>query len=196
MTTSARAVTMGNASGPLKERGHDLYETPAVAVEALLRAETLPHHIWEPCCGNGALVDVLRAHGHEVTATDLLRDRIDFLMEWRAPSGADAIVSNPPYTLAAQFVRHGLVLVPKVVMLVRLNFYEAQTRADIFDDGSGLARIHVFANRLPRMHRAGWTGPHASPSMVLAWFVWQRGYARKTEIDRIWWRRDAEKDTL
>ena len=156
MTTSARAVTMGNASGPLKERGHDLYETPAVAVEALLRAETLPHHIWEPCCGNGALVDVLRAHGHEVTATDLLRDRIDFLMEWRAPSGADAIVSNPPYTLAAQFVRHGLVLVPKVVMLVRLNFYEAQTRADIFD--TFLVKLNASGSALVYSTYLGGTG--------------------------------------
>jgi hypothetical protein len=28
------------------ERGHDLYETPAVAVEALLRVEQLPYRIW------------------------------------------------------------------------------------------------------------------------------------------------------
>jgi hypothetical protein len=32
---------------PLAERGHDLYETPDVAVEALLRVERLPHRIWE-----------------------------------------------------------------------------------------------------------------------------------------------------
>jgi hypothetical protein len=29
---------------PLSDRGQDLYETPAVAVEALLRVEQLPHH--------------------------------------------------------------------------------------------------------------------------------------------------------
>src|SRR5689334_24083628 len=33
---------------PLNERGDDLYETPDVAVHALMRAEKLPHHIWEP----------------------------------------------------------------------------------------------------------------------------------------------------
>src|SRR5262249_58723087 len=55
----------------LAERGLDLYETPAVAVEALLRAERLPRQIWKPACGRGAIVSVLRAHGHEVVASDI-----------------------------------------------------------------------------------------------------------------------------
>jgi hypothetical protein len=45
---------------PLKERGQDLYETPACAVEALLRVEKLPHWIWEPAAGRGAIARVLR----------------------------------------------------------------------------------------------------------------------------------------
>jgi hypothetical protein len=138
---------------------------------------------------------VLRSAGHVVAATDLDGDHVDFLMELSAPAGAEAIVTNPPYTLAAEFVRHGLTLVPKVVMLLRLNFYAAQCRADITEQGSGLARIHVFANRLPRMHREGWAGKRTSASMELAWFVWERGYAGPTTIDRIWWRdeQDSQK---
>src|SRR5262245_44745737 len=54
------------------ERGFDLYETPVVATEALLRAEKLPRKLWEPCCGRGAIVNVLRSAGHEVVATDLV----------------------------------------------------------------------------------------------------------------------------
>ena len=53
------------------ERGLDLYETPDVAVEALLRVENLPRRIWEPACGRGAIVNVLRSHGHEVVASDI-----------------------------------------------------------------------------------------------------------------------------
>ena len=45
----------------LSERKDDLYETPVVAVEALLRVETLPHRLWDPACGPGNIVDVLRA---------------------------------------------------------------------------------------------------------------------------------------
>jgi len=56
---------------PHAERGLDLYETPSVAVEALLRVERLPHHIWEPACGRGAIVNVLRSATHDVTASDI-----------------------------------------------------------------------------------------------------------------------------
>ena len=48
---------------PLSVRGDDLYETPAVAVDALLRVEQLPHWLWEPAAGRGAIVNVLRAAG-------------------------------------------------------------------------------------------------------------------------------------
>src|SRR5262249_15831089 len=57
---------------PPAARGHDLYETPACAVEALLEVEHLPHKIWEPCAGRGAIVDVLRERGHFVVASDLV----------------------------------------------------------------------------------------------------------------------------
>jgi hypothetical protein len=37
------------------ERGADLYETPLIAVEALLAVENLSHWVWEPCAGRGAI---------------------------------------------------------------------------------------------------------------------------------------------
>ena len=102
---SARTASMGNARAELSDRGDDVYETPPAAVQALVRVESLPRHIWEPCCGSGRISDTLRAHGYRVTASDLVGDRIDFLMEWLAPEGVGAIVTNPPYKLAADFVR-------------------------------------------------------------------------------------------
>jgi hypothetical protein len=56
----------------LSERGADLYGTPPVAVEALLRVERIPHKVWEPAAGRGAIVEVLRAAGHAVTTSDLI----------------------------------------------------------------------------------------------------------------------------
>lgn len=177
---------MGNARGALRDRGHDVYEMPAVAVEALLRVESLPHHVWEPACGpSQRIAEVLRAHDHQVTASDLTTDRIDFSMERRAPEGAGAIVTNPPYKLAADFVRHGLELVPLVIMLLRINFLEAQRRRDLIEGGK-LARVHLFADRLPRMHREGWTGNRTSGSTAFAWFIWGRDHAGPIALDRIW----------
>jgi hypothetical protein len=170
------------------ERGNDLYETPACAVEALLRVEKLRRFVWEPACGPGSIVQVLRRHGHEVFASDVIDYGWghcvgDFLYAGFG-SGEEAIVTNPPYQLAEKFVRKALELSPLVIMLLRLAFLESRRRTDILEH-SGLARVHVFRKRLPMMHRHNWTGPRASSAMPFAWFVWERGYAGPTTIDRI-----------
>jgi len=178
---------------PLSERGDDLYETPAVAVEALLRHVELPQRLWEPACGNGRIVDVLRAHGHEVIGSDLIDygrpdffSRRDFLMERKAPDGCEAIVTNPPYKLVEQFVQHALELSPLVVMLLRLAFYESDRRTHILEN-CGLKRILVFRKRLPMMHRAGWEGHKANSGMAFCWMLWDRNYVGATTAERISW---------
>jgi hypothetical protein len=194
MTPPRRTVTRGNAAGRLKDRGDDVYETPPSPVEALLRVETLPSHLWEPCWPSdapGGIAAVLRAHGHQVTASDLRGDRIDFLMEWRAPEGVEGIVTNPPFKLAAEFVRHGLVLVPYVAMLLQVTFLEGERRIDIIDGGK-LARVHVFIDRLPKMHREGWQGPRLEKEGApFAWIIWRADHVGPTLLDRIWCRPPA-----
>lgn len=190
---SFRNATTGTGRAPLSERGDDLYETPPEATRALLRVEKLPHFIWEPAAGRGAIVKVLRAAGHQVLASDLVDygepshfSRRDFLMELKAPEHTEAIVTNPPFKLGGKFVAHGLELVPKVFMLLRLAFLEGTGRTPIMDHGQ-LARVHVFKNRLPRMHRNGWEGKQASSSIAFAWFVWDRDHSGPTELHRISW---------
>jgi hypothetical protein len=43
-------LATGSVRAPFSERGNDLYETPACAVESLLRVESIPDIIWEPAC--------------------------------------------------------------------------------------------------------------------------------------------------
>jgi hypothetical protein len=180
----------------LSERREDLYETPDVAIEALLRVEKLPHHIWEPACGRGRIVNILRAHGHTVWATDLndhgcpdSENRIDFLMEHQRRFDVECILTNPPFKLAEQFVEHALYHSPRVIMLLRLAFYESARRSHILER-SGLARIHVFRKRLPMMHRDGWEGKKANSGMAFAWFCWDRSHMGPTMIHRISWETD------
>lgn len=177
----------------LSLRGHDLYETPAVAVEALLRAEILPSRLWEPCAGRGRIVRVLRDAGHEVIASDLIDygdpthfHGRDFLLERKIPNGCEAIVTNPPYRLGEEFVKHALDLCPRVIMLLRLAFYESERRSYILEN-RGLARVHAFRKRLPMMHRDGWEGRKSNSGMAFAWFVWDRGHSGPTELHRISW---------
>jgi hypothetical protein len=179
---------------PLAERGPDNYSTPPQAVCALLRIETLPRKIWEPACGSGNIVDVLRGAGHDVCATDLYdwgcsdsRAGVDFLDEITAPLGITTIVTNPPFKRAEQFVAHALELCPRVIMLLRLAFLESERRAPLLDCGL-LARVHAFRNRLPMLHRHGWTGPCASSAIPFAWFVFDRNHHGPTTLDRLSWR--------
>jgi len=146
---------------------------------------------------------VLRDHGHTVVASDIfdygkLDFVADFLKQERMPPGCDCILTNPPYQFAEAFVAHALRLAPPlVIMLVRLAFLESERRSHILDNAgriynAGHARIHAFKNRLPMMHRDGWSGPKASSAIAFCWLAWERGYTGPTIFDRIRWTPEPE----
>jgi hypothetical protein len=179
------------------DRQRDLYETPPCAVEALLRVERLPHRIWEPAAGRGAIANVLRDRGHAVIASDIhdygfpLHFAGDFLGQRKAPAGTECILTNPPYRIASEFAGHALDLVPRVYLLLRLAFLESVRRTEVLEH-RGLARVHVFRNRLPFMHRDGWTGARASSAIPFIWCCWDRNHRGSATFHRISWERGHE----
>ncbi len=187
-------MSTGNRVHAISERGNDLYETPDVAVRALLKVEKISSVVWEPCCGPGAIVRVLRSSGRSVVASDLVDygcddsdSRVDFLMEQKAPDGVTTIVTNPPFKLAEEFVGHALSLVPEVFMLMRVAFLEG-LRWEAKEFRRHLSRVHVFAPRLPMMHRHGWAGPiNSNSGMAFAWFSFQRDWSQKGGSPVISW---------
>jgi hypothetical protein len=185
-----------------EDRGLDFYQTPPEATRALLKHERLPHGIWEPHCGLGAIAEILLDAGHAVCATDV-EDRGYthqsatgcFLKSKRVPPGVEGIVMNPPYAHAAIHVQHALTICPYVVALLRLQFLEAGNdktdagRARLFClDRGHLARVLVFRERLPMMHRDGWDGPRASNTVAFAWFIFDGDHNGQTTISRISWK--------
>jgi hypothetical protein len=189
---TARGINKACQTGqyPHAERGLDMYETPPIAVEALLHPETLPLTVWEPAAGRGAIVSALRDRGHTVIASDIFNygfplDFVaDFLTTLLPPKGCGAIVTNPPYQIATEFIRHALDLVPRVYLLLRLAFLESIRRTEILEQ-RGLARVLVFRRRLPRMHRDSWDGPRASSAIPFAWVCWRRDHRGPAIVDRI-----------
>ncbi len=179
-------------------KGHEafLHETPPEAVHALLASEVLPLEIWEPAAGRGAIVDILRETGRTVYADDLIDYGVpwqisgrNFLMAATVPDPrCDCIVTNPPFNLAADFVRIGLKLCPKVILLLRLVFLESVGRSDILDTGV-LARVHVFIERLPMMHRDKYEGPKNTSTVAYGWFVFDRNHHGPATLNRISWKK-------
>lgn len=183
----------------LKERGPDLHETPPEAVLALLQAVPIPWRVWEPCAGLGAIARVLAWSGRKVLATDLhahagafpgITAPVDFFNLDRAPAGYRTIVTNPPYRRTDAFVRHGLTLCDRVVVLLRLAALEGSGRSDLID--GHLRTVYLGRERLPNLHRVGWRGPKIPEApLPYAWFVFEsqlRTTSRRFEVERISWR--------
>lgn len=179
-------ILTGNKTASMATRGSDFYASPYAALPPLLVAEygKLPGTLWEPSCGNGALVLPLRNRGFNVIATDLhdwgcpdSTGSVDFFSEVATgfrPDGSFGIVTNPPFAGVEEYVERAIGLAPYVALLLRLAFLESEGRMNWFPH-VGLQRVHVIGERLPMMHRHGYDGPKLSNAgMCFAWFIFER----------------------
>jgi len=87
----------------------DYYPTPKEATIALIEFLTLPKDkvIWEPACGDGAMSKVIENYGYKLFSSDIRKDvygesERDFLKY--SIKNIDAIITNPPFNLAEQFI--------------------------------------------------------------------------------------------
>lgn len=188
----------------LAREADDFYPTPPEPARALLAAER--DHlaaavaadggrpVWEPACGDGALMREIAAAGFAVTGSDLV-DRgvtgfpfaLQSLFEVRAaPSGV--AVTNPPFDLCsragAPFVTHLLDVLGLryVALLLPLGWPGAASRAGLWQRRTPSI---VYLMRW----RIDFTGQGAPP-MLNAWFVWDAarpapaGQTRLAMLDR------------
>ena len=165
----------------------DYYATEPKATELLLELEKFSDKIWEPACGEGHIAEVLKAHGYEVIATDLI-DRgygeggLDFLSVVPSNDGYDCdIVTNPPYKYAREFVEKALELIQpgrKVAMFLKLQFLEGQSRRILFRDNPPMT-VYVSSSRLQCGKNGVFEG---SSTVAYAWYIWQKGHIGPTYI--------------
>lgn len=159
-----------------KER--DLYETPEWVTRALRPHLPSLGSVWEPACGCGQMVRVFHEWGLvQVDHTDIDMG-YDFLRQETRP--IEAIITNPPYELATEFIEHALrIMEPNaalegpciVAMLLRTDFDHAKSRSHLFRD------CPAFAKKVVLTRRIVWFEPEAgskgkSPSFNHAWFIW------------------------
>lgn len=170
---------------------NDFYETPDWLTQALV-----PHlklhkntYIYEPACGQGAIVRVLLSNGvcpGNVLCADVNEDFVEHVARTLGTAvrhqnflqksfdfhevRPDLIITNPPYSLAESFVREALDVANNVekdvtvAMLLRLNFLGGQKRAKFLRENP----CDVYVS--PR--RPSFTG-QGTDATEYAWFVWR-----------------------
>ena len=147
----------------------DQYETPEWATRALL--PHLPSRIevvWEPACGSGKMVRAMRGASFDVVASDIQTGNDFFTAGYMA---ADAIVTNPPYSIAVDFIKEALLRMRSekgfVAMLLRTDFDHAKRRRHLFADHPAFAKKLVLTKRIQWFEDS-----KSSPSFNHAWFIW------------------------
>lgn len=161
-TTFASKMIGGNADKV--RRNSDFYPTPPEVTNALLDFLELPTSmvIWEPACGDNRMVDVMRARGHKVIATDI-QTGTDFL---ECPlHECDFIITNPPFSIADKFIERCIEHDKPFAMLLKSQYWHARKRLPLFRK---LTPSYV----LPLTWRPDFTGEGKAPLMDVMWVVW------------------------
>lgn len=108
---------------------YDLYETPAWAVKAFLDLSPIRQD-WkylEPCRASGRFYNEMPLG----SAWGEIREGVDYLTT--KYSRVDCILTNPPFSLAKEFVEKAHLDADVVIMLLRLGFLESMRRYDFWE---------------------------------------------------------------
>ena len=171
-----------------ERKANDLYQTEAWATEALLRRFPVDGlSVWEPAAGNHAIADVLRAHGANVSTSDITEYYrshnvvpLDFLDSGEEGFTADAIITNPPFGKgnrdAVRFAELALERCDGLVaLLLTAKFDFGKTRFHLFRDNPR------FAAKINLVDRIQWFPGATAGTEDHAWYVWttaSKFYAR------------------
>lgn len=190
--------TLGASNHTDKERqSEDYYATDPIVIDKLAKVYDLPFRIWECACGENHLTDRLKHFGRTVFSSDIIKRRediavMDFLQTTKAdrPFPTLAILTNPPYKYAKEFVLKALDLLnegERCFMFLKLTFLEGQKRyKDLFSKYPP-ERVLVFSERVLCAKNADFDSMHngGGSAVAYAWFVWHKGYTGKTIIEWI-----------
>ncbi len=143
---------------------NDFYETPQDCILNFLKHHPLDPNavILDPCVGTGAFPKAIRMAGYtnqidtiEIDSNSKVIPETsnhyckDFL-QFESPYEYDVIFSNPPYSLAEEFIRKAFTLVNnekfEIIFLLRLNFLESKKRHDFWQEYM-VNDLYILSNR-------------------------------------------------
>lgn len=164
----------------------DFYETPYSITKQLLNRVKLIEPILEPACGNGAIMKVLLEQYGNVRGYDIQDKtiRCDFLKETEEYG---TIITNPPFSLAEEFIDKALTLSNNIYFLLPLAYLHGKKRYDKFYNKKAqkLSEIFVFT-RYPMLgDPLREDGKYRTGMMVYAWFHFENNAGLYPKINWI-----------
>ena len=171
----------------------DNYPTPHWCVHRLLdRVRVLRPHLrmWEPCAGEGAIVDAvslwgMKTHAAAPTwAVTELREECEAALKTKpfvtevvvgdvlttaVPEAVDWAITNPPFYFSFEILQHLLNSLPDshVTLLQKLNWLGTPMRSAFFSEQP--PDVYVLPNRVSFMESG------KADSIEYAWFHWSPG---------------------
>lgn len=148
----------------------------------------------EPCVGNGNIADTIKkfyTNVTDITGVDIV-DRgypntiVQDFLSWQTEEKFEAIITNPPYSLAKEFVEKGMELLTdetedtcngQMAMFLKIQFLEGAKRKELFEKYPP-KYIYVFRNRMATWNNGEPLDPNGkrwATTMCHAWFVWEKG---------------------
>lgn len=161
---------------------NDLYHTPESLVYKLCEKEKFCKNIWEPACGDMAIVNPLKSLGYNVVSSDL-ESGSNFLTT-PGPKKHD-IITNPPFCIWDDFVERAKEVNPKKFAMIGKANYWGTVARDLNGLFYGLKTIYWFNRyvdyRTPRRK----DGLFHVGAMCTGWFVWEKGFKGDSVNKRI-----------
>jgi len=142
---------------------NDYYPTPNWCFEKLPFDFTKFKTALEPCQGDGRITCFLEDKGISTTGIDI-DDGTDYLTY--VTEKVDLILTNPPFSLAQEFILKARKDADTVVMLLRINFLGSQKR-NAFWHENPVTGLIVLSKR------PSFTGK-GTDSIEYAWFIWDK----------------------
>ena len=161
----------------------DFYATPEPCIRVIMqRLQIGPgHHVFDPCCGDGRIVRIAKlefkadACGWDIEplSNGCNIEKLNSLCDesWPTDVYSDAsgklavILTNPPYSLALEFVKRALFEVPGrlVCMLLPVSFMASKKRAQFHRENP--SKLFVLSKR------PSFTANGKTDACEYAWFV-------------------------
>ena len=165
-------------------REYDFYPTPYENIDDMFCVFEFGEsgRFLEPCEGDGRIRHFFQEvnEGWICEGNDIQNGGQDFIGSLYQPDHCDLIITNPPYSLALEFIEKGLEVSDSSLWLVRLGFLASRKRKGFFTRNPPDTLLILSA-------RPSFTGDGRTDSSDYCWLGWNMAKYRSGEVATATW---------